>query len=141
MRVKREGNMGESSIENKYFKKAQRRAKSVVGNKEKLAHLIERSKDKLTEVGNLKLIENAKIFIRMVKAYANGSYREVPLKSIVIVVAALLYFVMPLDLIADFIPVTGFVDDFAVILWVYRHLQVEIDAFVVWEKGLSEPSV
>ncbi len=133
--------MGESSIENKYFKKAQRRAKSVVGNKEKLAHLIERSKDKLTEVGNLKLIENAKIFIRMVKAYANGSYREVPLKSIVIVVAALLYFVMPLDLIADFIPVTGFVDDFAVILWVYRHLQVEIDAFVVWEKGLSEPSV
>ena len=132
--------MGESDIENKFFKKAQRAAKKVVGNNDKLAHLIERSKDKLIGVGNSKLIENAKIFIRMVKAYTSGSYREVPLKSIVIVVAALLYFVMPLDLIADFIPVTGLVDDFAVILWVYKHLQTEIEAFVAWEKGLNEPS-
>lgn len=133
--------MGESDIENKFFRKAHKAAKKVVGNKDKLAHLIQRSKDKLSGVGNSKLIENAKVFIRMVKAYANGSYREIPLKSIVIVVAALLYFVMPLDLIADFIPVTGLVDDFAVILWVYKHLQTEIDAFVTWENGLREPSL
>jgi len=132
--------MGESTIENNYFKKAQQRAKKVIGNNEKLIHLIRRSKDKLAGVNNSKLIENAKVFMRMVKAYANGSYREVQLKSIVFIVAALLYFVMPLDLIADFIPVTGLVDDFAVILWVYRHLQTEIDAFVVWERGLNEPS-
>jgi len=132
--------MGESNIENKYFKKAHQKAKKVIGNNEKLAHLIQRSKDKLSGVSNSKLIENAKIFIRMVKAYANGTYRDVQLKSIVFIVAALLYFVMPLDLIADFIPVTGLVDDFAVILWVYKHLQVEIEAFVVWEKGLREPT-
>ena len=133
--------MGDSNIENKYFKKAQRKAKRVVSNNEKLTHLIQRSKDKLAGVSNSKLVENARVFIRMVKAYANGSYREMPLKSIVIVVAALLYFVMPLDLIADFIPVTGLVDDFAVILWVYKHLQTEIDEFVLWEKGLNEPSM
>ena len=132
--------MGESNIENTYFKKAHQTAKKLISNNEKLAHLIQRSKDKLSGVSNSKLIENAKIFMRMVKAYANGTYRDVQLKSIVFIVAALLYFVMPLDLIADFIPVTGLVDDFAVILWVYRHLQVEIDAFVVWEKGLREPS-
>jgi uncharacterized membrane protein YkvA (DUF1232 family) len=132
--------MGEGRIENKYFKRAQARAKDLIGNNEKLGHLIERSKDKLSVVGNSKLIENAKVFIRMVKAYVNGSYREVPLKSIVMVVAALLYFVMPLDLIADFIPVTGLVDDFAVILWVYKQLHSEIEAFVVWEQGLNEPS-
>jgi uncharacterized membrane protein YkvA (DUF1232 family) len=132
--------MGESDIENKYFKRAQQKARKVIQNNEKLVHLIERSKDKLAGVGNSKLIENAKVFIRMVKAYANGSYREIPVKSLVIVVAALLYFVMPLDLIADFIPVTGLVDDFAVILWVYKHLQEEIDAFVMWENGLGEPS-
>lgn len=132
--------MGESTIENKFFKRAQQKARKVVGNNEKLTHLIQRSKDKLSGVSNSKLIENAKVFIRMVKAYANGNYRDVQLKSIVFIVAALLYFVMPLDLIADFIPVTGLVDDFAVILWVYKHLQVEIDAFVAWENGLKEPS-
>lgn len=130
--------MGESTMENKYFKKARQRAKKVIGNNEKLIHLIQRSKDKLAGISNSKLIENAKVFIRMVKAYANGTYRETPLKSIVIVVAALLYFVMPLDLIPDLIPVTGLVDDFAVILWVYKHLQTDIDAFVVWETNLKE---
>ena len=132
--------MGESNIENKYFKRAQQKARKVIGNNEKLIHLIDRSRDKLLEVGNSKIVENAKVFIRMVKAYANGSYRAMPLKSLVIVVAALLYFVMPLDLIADFIPITGYIDDFAVILWVYKHLQSEIDAFVAWEKALHEPS-
>jgi len=131
--------MGEKTIDNKYFKKAQRRAKNILTNNEKLAHLVKMSRDKLSSVGNTKLIEDIKVFIRMVKAYAKGSYREIPLKSIIYVVAALLYFIMPLDLIADFIPVTGYVDDFAVILWVYKQLQVEIEAFLSWENGLKEP--
>ena len=129
--------MVETDIENKYFKRAHTRASQLVGNNEKLAHLISRARDKLSSIGNTKLIDNAKVFIRMVKAYISGNYCKTPLKSIVIIVAALLYFVLPLDLIPDFIPVTGLIDDFAVILWVYKHLQTEIDAFLLWERGVK----
>lgn len=71
--------------------------------------------------------------IRLARAYAIGTYRKIPWKAIVSVVAALIYFVMPLDAIPDFIPVIGYLDDAAVIAYVMRMLHVEIGQFKTWE--------
>lgn len=128
--------MNEGDIENKYFKKATKKAAQMVNSNEKLRHLLEVTKDKLTTVTNTKFVENLKIFSRMIKAYINGSYREIPVKGIVAIIAAVVYFAMPLDLIPDFIPVTGLIDDFAVIMWVYKQLQQEIEEFTLWESSL-----
>ena len=72
---------------------------------------------------------------RLVRAYVTGEYREIPWKTMLILVAALLYFVNPLDLIPDVIPVTGLTDDFAVLVWVYNAMRLEIDKFLAWEKA------
>lgn len=71
--------------------------------------------------------------IRLARAYALGTYRKIPWKAIVSVVAALLYFVMPLDAIPDFIPVIGYLDDAAVVAYVMRMLHGEITTFKAWE--------
>lgn len=60
-------------------------------------------------------LAKAKSMFSLVRDYWNGSYREVPWKTIAAVVGALLYVLMPLDLIPDFIPVAGFLDDAGVI--------------------------
>jgi uncharacterized membrane protein YkvA (DUF1232 family) len=49
-------------------------------------------------------------------------------------VAALIYFVNPLDLIPDFIFAFGFLDDAAVIGYVVSLLRSEIDLFETWQE-------
>jgi uncharacterized membrane protein YkvA (DUF1232 family) len=72
---------------------------------------------------------------RLIKAYATGQYRNVEWKTILYIIAALIYFINPIDLIPDMLPVTGFTDDFGVLLWVYNAVGSEINKFLTWEKS------
>lgn len=72
---------------------------------------------------------------RLVRAYADGSYREVNAGSIVLAVAAILYFVSPIDLVPDAIPGAGLVDDATVFAFVLARLQLELERFADWERS------
>lgn len=72
---------------------------------------------------------------RMMRAYATRQYTMMPWKSMVIAVAGVIYFLDPFDLIPDFIPVGGFVDDITVLMWVFSSLKGELDRFLEWEKA------
>jgi uncharacterized membrane protein YkvA (DUF1232 family) len=56
---------------------------------------------------------------------------------LVMIVAGLLYFLMPIDAMPDFIPVTGFLDDITIIVWIFNSFKHEIDAFEAWEKSIA----
>lgn len=71
--------------------------------------------------------------LRLLKAWLNGRYRQVSPATLVAAVAAVLYFVLPLDLIPDFILGLGLVDDIAVIAWVLSRFQTELQQFSQWE--------
>lgn len=70
---------------------------------------------------------------RLVKAIANGHYKEFPYMSLVSIVAGILYFVSVVDLIPDFIPILGLTDDLAVLAWVYSSVKDDLQQFVDWE--------
>jgi uncharacterized membrane protein YkvA (DUF1232 family) len=72
---------------------------------------------------------------RLTMAYARGEYRRIPVKSIVIITAALLYFLNPLDVIPDVVPALGLTDDIAVLAWLYQNLSGELAAFHRWEQA------
>ncbi|HPD39921.1 MAG TPA: YkvA family protein, partial [Mesotoga infera] len=75
-----------------------------------------------------------KLFIEMVKEYFQGNYREIPVKTIILITAALIYFVSPADAIPDFIIGIGFVDDGAVIAYVFSSLSEDIESFKSWKE-------
>ncbi len=78
-----------------------------------------------------------KLFIlgRFVSAYAQGRYRGVTWKTMLLLLSAVIYFVNPLDLIPDLVPLAGLTDDFAILLWVYNAMGAEIEKFRAWEES------
>lgn len=73
--------------------------------------------------------EDVKTLIDLVRAWARGEYRDVPLRSVVTIVAGVLYFVTPLDFIPDFIFGLGLLDDITVLTWVLSVVRDEIHRF------------
>ena len=127
-------------MENKYFDSARKKALHFLKDNEMLDRLLEDSRHKmhdlkLDRLSFDKMVYQLKVLIRMIRSYSNGSYRIMPWKSIVVMVAAVIYFVTPLDLIPDFIPVAGFVDDLGVLVWVFNSFGEEIDQYLEWENS------
>ncbi len=99
---------------------------------------------KLIDEAFLKIGEGSELFyalqdslialVRMLKAWSKGEYRNISPLSIVAVVAAVLYFVNPFDIIPDFIPVIGQLDDIFVLSYLVKLLNKEIERFMAWEK-------
>ena len=129
-------------MQNKFFQIALNKASKLLGKHSRLILLLTQLARKIRQV-NWKTMDRSvvkeKFFIlgRLTKAYAQGRYKSIPWKSMVSVVAAILYFISPFDLISDFIPVIGLSDDVGVLLWVYNSLAGEIDKFTTWEKSMK----
>jgi len=90
------------------------------------------------EVG--RFIGKIKLFTEMLTEYFRGNYREVPMKTIILITAALIYLVSPLDAIPDFLIGIGFVDDGAVIAYVFNSLNEDIESFKNWKEGKDQGS-
>lgn len=73
--------------------------------------------------------------IRMARASKNRTYTKMPWRSMMLVVGGIVYFIMPLDLIPDFLPVVGFLDDATIMLWIFNALRKDIEAFEAWERN------
>lgn len=75
----------------------------------------------------------------MIKAHVAGDYKIRSLRILIILLAAIIYFINPIDLIPDFIFGIGLADDLAVLTWVYRAAASEIDSFRNYESSLINP--
>lgn len=57
------------------------------------------------------------------------------MQTILWAIAAIIYFVNPFDVIPDFIPVVGYVDDSTVIAFVINSIRKDLDDFLKWERS------
>ncbi len=72
--------------------------------------------------------------LRLLKAWALRQYQRVPWTALLLIAGAVVYFVMPADLVPDMLVGIGFVDDVAVVSAVVRAVHSELERFRTWER-------
>ena len=71
--------------------------------------------------------------LRLIRAYSEGRYRDVPESTLIVMVAAIVYLVNPLDVIPDALPALGYLDDATVVALAVRRSREALDDFMTWE--------
>lgn len=104
---------------------------------EDLRKVVEKQKeieDKFKGNGPLgRYIKDVKLLVSIIKDYVNGVYREIPWWSIASIAFALLYVFNPIDIIPDFIPVVGYVDDALVVAACLSLVEADLENYKEWK--------
>ncbi|MGY3090205.1 uncharacterized membrane protein YkvA (DUF1232 family) [Hymenobacter sp. UYAg731] len=122
------------------------RATKLLGKPFKVVTILNETADKLSSKDSKdnkfkQLFDVALTLVRLVRAYISGEYRDISTSTVISGLAVLLYVVSPIDLIPDFIPVIGFLDDLSLISWFLGKFQGEITKFREWEQTGARAAV
>lgn len=121
----------------KYARK-QLSAEAEKVNPADLKTLLERQQaieDKVKSSGKLKRFSaDIKLMFAMLRDYWNGSYRDIPWKSIAAVAGTLIYVMNPLDLIPDLIIGVGFLDDAGVVALCLKWVESDLHRYAAWKE-------
>jgi uncharacterized membrane protein YkvA (DUF1232 family) len=80
-----------------------------------------------------KYLELSQIMIAMLKDLKRGSYKQTPWFIIATIVVVLLYVLNPIDIIPDFIPGLGYIDDIAVFTMGVRWIENDLHRYLDWK--------
>lgn len=95
----------------------------------KLKELFTAAKKYASKEG-LKAVKSEFLFIcQYIKSVATGKYKDYNVLNLIVIVGALVYVVSPADLLPDFLPVAGLVDDVAILLWATHEFADELDRY------------
>ncbi len=118
---------------NKVVKKAEKCA----ADKKKIGRLLNQAFEKAEKNKSLlgKMLDDLIVLVRLVKAWVTGKYSKIPWQTLILVVATILYFVNPFDVIPDFIPAVGYVDDATIIATGIQSIRGDLKEFNKWQRS------
>ncbi len=111
-------------------------ANSIVAVPKQLLELIRKGQEKTLarlQSTSQTLLNDMNAALRLLQSFADGSYREVSKDSLVLLIAAMAYFIAPIDAIPDFFLGLGITDDLALLSWTFAKLREELEYFKTWE--------
>ncbi len=118
------------------FTSAKNKAEEFAKDKEKAGYLLEEATAKANR--NRSVLEDVwndlQTLFRLLKAWKTGDYAILPLQSIILALASVIYFVNPFDIIPDFLPLGGYLDDATVLSFVLKSIKSDIKQFLEWEE-------
>jgi len=123
---------------NKSFKETKKQSKKMIKDPdETLKKLDEATKifAKLKDGPLKELIEDIKLMISIVRSYVKKEYTEIPINSIIAILAAIIYVVNPFDIIPDFIPLIGYIDDAFVVALVLKQVHSDLEKYRLWKES------
>jgi uncharacterized membrane protein YkvA (DUF1232 family) len=123
-------------LESTFYKAALGKAPRIAKNADGLLKLLKTALLKTQKMGvggTFDIIrEKVTLIGNLVKAYASGEYREIEMPSLLKIIAGLIYFISPIDIIPDFLPFIGLTDDIALLIYIIKSIDEEILKFEAW---------
>jgi len=105
---------------------------------EHILHEEERLKEKLQDSSHLeRFAKDLWLFMSLIKDYYQGNYRKIPYKTLSAGIVGLLYTLNPIDLIPDFIPFIGHIDDALVLAFCLKLVEKDLKKYQVWKDSQS----
>jgi uncharacterized membrane protein YkvA (DUF1232 family) len=127
---------GDEITQSAAFRKATSDAETYAGDPKRLRKLVEDAVGKINVIPRGPFAETwpyLMAMIRVIRDHQQGEYRDLSAPKLLIIIAAIIYFVSPFDVIPDWIPVLGHIDDAFVISLALKSVRADLDTFMAWE--------
>ena len=109
------------------------KAENILNDEDKMERFLQRLEKKLSNIPALGgALSEVPVMISLVKSYIRKEYTELPAGTVIAVISALIYFLSPVDLIPDFIPGVGLLDDAAVVALCLSQVKSDLDEYKEW---------
>ena len=115
------------------------KAEKILENQDKLEHFLDRLEAKLKKVpvgGDV--LSMVPVMISMLRSYFKKEYKDIPIGTLIALISALLYWLTPIDVIPDAIPVAGYVDDATVIAACLKLINDDLKEYKEWKDNNKE---
>ena len=127
---------GDEITQSMAFRRAAIDAEMLAKDPQRLRRLVEDAVGKIATIPRGPFSETWPYLmgmIRLLRDYHRAEYRDVSEANLQIIIAAVLYFVSPFDVIPDWVPVLGHIDDAFVISLALKAVRADLDTFMAWE--------
>jgi uncharacterized membrane protein YkvA (DUF1232 family) len=136
VRRQRDQSRGIDFAQTAAFQRVASEAQSCCKDPERLQRLVIQAREKINLIPRGPYAETwpyLMAMIRLLAAYCRDEYRDVSGHNLQLVVAALVYFVSPFDVIPDSVPIFGHLDDALVVRLALKTVGADLDTFMAWE--------
>lgn len=112
------------------------KAKVIIKDKKRLkelmydvVHLSQSKKEILKDI-----VDDVKLLVELLRDYFTGKYKNISVLALIKIIAGLLYFVTPVDIVPDILP-GGYVDDITVLIYILKQVHNEIIVYKSWKES------
>ena len=112
------------------------KAQSFVGDKQKMRSLLNSITGYLNKGAFRPVFNKLRLMVSYLNDVYKGYYSDYSIKHYIIVIAAIIYVVSPLDVVPDILPVAGLTDDATVIGAAFMSLKDELSRYSKWRSSL-----
>ena len=110
-------------------------AEKTLNSPDKLERFLQRLEKKLKVIPKAgDKLAKVPIMASLIRSFIKKEYTDIPIGSIIAITSALIYFVSPLDIFPDGLPVVGLIDDAIVIAVCLKLVESDVDEYAKWRE-------
>ena len=120
-----------------FQERIKKKTEKILSNNNKLSDLLQDVTKRINSgtIGDSSLLDKLTTLVNMVKDHYSGKYTSFSNSSIFLFVFGLVYFLTPVDLVPDFLPGLGLVDDMSLLYWIFKNLGKDIERYEEWRSA------